>query len=64
MTTPDAETQHADVLKSLRAIAAEISALKRAGVDIDEGQFLAILDLIESGLQQVLSKLDKDPENP
>ena len=59
--TPPTEPHHTDILKSLRAITAEISALKRAGIEIDEGQFLAILDLIESGLQQVLHKLDKKP---
>ena len=59
MTTPPASDDHSEVLKSLRAITAEISALKRAGIEIDEGQFLAILDLIESGLQQVLHRLDK-----
>jgi hypothetical protein len=48
---------HADILHSLRALATEITALKRAGIEIDEGQFLAVLDLIDSGLNQVIKKM-------
>jgi hypothetical protein len=48
---------HSKILNSLRILAAEVSTLKRAGLEIDDGQFLAVLDLIDSGLAQVLKKL-------
>ncbi|MDM8548278.1 hypothetical protein [Candidatus Venteria ishoeyi] len=57
------EESHTTIVKSLQAITGEIAALKKAGVEIDEGQLLSVLDLVDSGLQQVLKHMEDNAEN-
>lgn len=53
---------HTAIVRSLHAITKELAALKRAGLEIDDGQLLSVLDLVDSGLQQVLKHMEPEEE--